>query len=984
MFNINMAPIKTRSGRTSNRAAKFGDSSSEEDDGRGSGGWTVVEKKSNNSGSEKKSGGRRGKPIAIKAKKPTSNKAKKPTSEATKVSSKGGKKKSQTKKADATVRPPPSPVQEGRTYVASVKNAKVVQKATSVDIDKDNDKPAADNNESYFGVTSNQYKHLYVFGKPGTNLDVDDDDDSDGPFGLSLDKKVATVKVGDIIVFYEQPYGFGNDDHLDWSTIVGIESCEDSDGDYYANIRLASFKAVSYYSNRVWVYRRDANGVLRDFTRGFVSMEYCLDFIDGDMARGTYFSGADRARVAMNRSQNMVNKKLVSDGVLKSMAVEDSIQLGVRQPDVVEDEVLSEVMGKVIARIAERNKEAAQLWKERQDEEDDVSLSSPQPKRGNSSNDTFVQALEKEPSQVGGDGAHNAETTGSNGDSAGANDANDTWTEKSYSFTARTCIQRGMCKTPPELLPGYKPPTSTEVAPRSDTELNSGGKSSSTSHTSTSTNPPAPCLHADLLQGDTSASTSTINDTTMLSGSKRGRDDDRLLHTHPDSDNAVQRTFTSKDPVEVADLTIQEFTIGKEYSSRSALRDAALAFGRENNFTVGFEGYNLVKCSLHRLPKHKKQKTGNDTLPDDSTREPHGNGCGCPWEIKMSRSKKTDVVTIANVSPLHNHELTTSTFDTSQRRSGKLVQAAVTSVVHVLAPLLRLKRKKPDAVQIRETLEPHLKKYISLDSKTMGSIVRSARQMIESGKVKIPDPPQLDQNAIKMFQKFSSSDISSEECGSVLDDILNEKSNDTSWIVTRLMKAIKAKDPEFFSYEFQTDNKDMVDGVIWQEGRGRAALQANGDIAFWDFRLAEGMNTLRWKYGAWITLDPNNQFVVASEGLFIAESDDMYKFLHKGTVRMGGVSPESIRLAFADEKLDPVKVKEYFPHCLLMLDPFHFLIGNKGISILSTDFGGAWSLVKDSFHNALYAPTEQECLVSSTVLYSLQCSSCDTSIVLSI
>ena len=59
------------------------------------------------------------------------------------------------------------------------------------------------------------------------------------------------------------------------------------------------------------------------------------------------------------------------------------------------------------------------------------------------------------------------------------------------------------------------------------------------------------------------------------------------------------------------------------------------------------------------------------------------------------------------------------------------------------------------------------------------------------------------------------------------------------------------------------------------------------------------------------------------------------------------------------------RLKKVFPNLTLMLDMFHFIIGSKGQSILSKDFGIFLSLVKEHFHNAVYARTEEECPVSS-------------------
>lgn len=131
-------------------------------------------------------------------------------------------------------------------------------------------------------------------------------------------------------------------------------------------------------------------------------------------------------------------------------------------------------------------------------------------------------------------------------------------------------------------------------------------------------------------------------------------------------------------------------------------------------------------------------------------------------------------------------------------------------------------------------------------------------------------------------------------------------------------------------------------------------------------RVSENMNALRYVYASWVVIDANNQFVPGTEALLLGELDVLYKFLHTESVAMTpGLDPEDILLAFADDKIDGEKIREYFPNCTVMLDTFHFLVGERGVCILSRDFGDAWKLVKDHFRGAVYAKKEEECLVRS-------------------
>ena len=410
--------------------------------------------------------------------------------------------------------------------------------------------------------------------------------------------------------------------------------------------------------------------------------------------------------------------------------------------------------------------------------------------------------------------------------------------------------------------------------------------------------------------------------------------------------------YQTRDLDVVAQLTLAEFALGKLYPTRDKVKDVADELGRNNLFICGLSGYNWIKCSLHPQPK---------LATDQGTRAGHSHACGCPWGIKLSRSKKTEVVSIAEVNPLHNHPLTTASFEVAQKRSGKPLAAAVRAVTDALAPSLSGSRK-PTCDHVREMLKPRVGNQVELSSQNIGSIVRGVRAQIRAGKV--TECPKLDKDGLEQFRKFSAGEVSTEKSREALNEILSTTSGDLSWVVSRLLQRLKEKDPDYFDYRLSYDDNDMVDGCVWQGGRARAALKMYGARGFWDMRVSEEMNAIRYVYASWVVIDPNNQFIPGSEALVLGELDAFYKFLHKGSVGMTpGLNPEDIIVAWADDKVKGDKVRKYFPNCLVMLDTYHLLVGERGVCILSKSFGAAWVLVKGHFHAAVYATTEDDCLV---------------------
>ena len=165
--------------------------------------------------------------------------------------------------------------------------------------------------------------------------------------------------------------------------------------------------------------------------------------------------------------------------------------------------------------------------------------------------------------------------------------------------------------------------------------------------------------------------------------------------------------------------------------------------------------------------------------------------------------------------PLHNHPLTESTYSVSQRRSGKAVTLAVDNAAQLLAPYLKSTRK-PSCDQLRDILEPIVDGTVTLDSKAIGSIARGVKAQLKSGKIITP-APKINRQALDLLKSYASrsADNSSAHCMEVFDDVMNNTSNDQSWVVSRLLAGIQEKDKEYFSYKFITIFIQCLKKCVW-------------------------------------------------------------------------------------------------------------------------------------------------------------------------
>lgn len=417
----------------------------------------------------------------------------------------------------------------------------------------------------------------------------------------------------------------------------------------------------------------------------------------------------------------------------------------------------------------------------------------------------------------------------------------------------------------------------------------------------------------------------------------------------------------TRDVNEVAEATNNRFSIGSKYETRDLLKEDGDDFGKSNLFNVILCGYNQMRCSCYRPTKN--DSAGEDEGIDNALRSSAPIGTGCPWLVTFSRSKKRKEVTIKSVSPLHNHPLTQSTYVNALNRSGKVTKKVADALTEVLASTVT-SRNKPSLPAVREKLEPFVKDVMTVSSKNVGNLLGAVKRRIDNGDY-VPNSLQVDVSSLEQLSNFSGTEQSASRCQQILDACISNTSNGESWQVLSLMRGILAADPERFRYRIHYNDEGQIDGIMWQDGRSRAALSKHGAKAFWDMRLAEGQNRDGYVYCAWILIDSNRQICPGVESVLLGETNALYEFVHKGAIELTpGFSARDVKLAFVDDRLNFDDIRAMFPDVLVMLDTFHFLKGNRGISILSKDFGGNWTKVKEAFGSAVYAKTEEECEVS--------------------
>lgn len=411
----------------------------------------------------------------------------------------------------------------------------------------------------------------------------------------------------------------------------------------------------------------------------------------------------------------------------------------------------------------------------------------------------------------------------------------------------------------------------------------------------------------------------------------------------------------------VAAATAEQFQVGMCYDSEDIIVKEVRAFAAKYYFKAGKIERCFMRCSRAANSHSKKKAAGEIVLQKKET----SLVTDCPWFVKWSTGKKTE---ITGVNTQHNHPLDVPSVVMSQKKAGTSVQSAISQVTEILAPLIR-SGKKIECNLLRHTISPYISSGVILDDVAIRSILRGVCREMQAGNYKAPEPI-IGANELKAF---TSVDISSMNCGKVLDELLaNVNTNgDNSWIVTRLMQRLKADDP-YFDFRLHTDENDHVNVVTWQVGACRGALQKYGDIVFLDTRNNENMNCLNMQYMSFVIIDGNKEMWPASESFVFHESNELYGVVVDFTLDMTpNFSRDSVKLGFGDLFISQDLAKTWFPNITWLVDTYHFCSPKKKDNVLVKSFGPRyWPVISEDMRAAVYAKTEKECLVSVIHTYS--------------
>ena len=180
------------------------------------------------------------------------------------------------------------------------------------------------------------------------------------------------------------------------------------------------------------------------------------------------------------------------------------------------------------------------------------------------------------------------------------------------------------------------------------------------------------------------------------------------------------------------------------------------------------------------------------------------------------------------------------------------------------------------------------------------------------------------------------------------------------------MNRLKEKDPDYFDFRISYDQNDQIDCVTWQVGPCRGAFEKYGSKIFVDMRLTETMNSLNMKIMSLICIDDNNQIVPASETFVFKEALPLYDSGFRFRLEMTpGLDAANVEFGWGDLFLSAEHVRKWFPNITWQVDSYHFCSPSNKSNVLRKDFGPSnWIILQDSMIAAVYAKTEQGCLVS--------------------
>ena len=161
--------------------------------------------------------------------------------------------------------------------------------------------------------------------------------------------------------------------------------------------------------------------------------------------------------------------------------------------------------------------------------------------------------------------------------------------------------------------------------------------------------------------------------------------------------------------------------------------------------------------------------------------------------INLRRYYQIPKVKLSEVKAYHNHRCNIAGAVVSYKKSDKCAEEAISQVTKtkMLAPLT-LSKRPVSCNLIWWTIKPHLSTGILLDSKAIGNIMRGVRAQIESGSYTSP-PPIIDADVMRVF---TTVDITSDNCGKVLQKLISNSNGENSWTTSCLMNRLKEKNPD--------------------------------------------------------------------------------------------------------------------------------------------------------------------------------------------
>ena len=314
---------------------------------------------------------------------------------------------------------------------------------------------------------------------------------------------------------------------------------------------------------------------------------------------------------------------------------------------------------------------------------------------------------------------------------------------------------------------------------------------------------------------------------------------------HLNNGAVLERKEGSYENVEhIAQKTTETFPMNTQKPEQELINDIK-EFAANNCFKARIDGRQGMVCSRSATTSSRKKESGTIVCQRAET----SIVSNCEWGVGWSKKKEFfPNVCITSVNPYHNHDCNVGAAAVSQRKSGTSTSQAITTITQVLAPFILSKRALPCNI-IRHTIKPYVSRDIFLDTQTIANMMQSAKVEIERGNYTIP--PIINSDGMKAF---TSSDITSATCGSVLKDLIANCDASTTWIVTKLMIRLAENDP-FFDFRIHYDDHDECDVVTWQVGESRGGLQRYHSHIFLDARKSENMNSINMRYLSIICVD---------------------------------------------------------------------------------------------------------------------------------